>query len=257
MLKRMKVSHLKVSFNGENVLDDFSLQISAGDMLAVIGPNGAGKSTLLKAILGVVRPQHGTVLLDSGQKKTVIGYVPQSRALDEETPVSARDFVSLGQVSGLFPWHSAGERKTLKEIMAFTDTLRFAGKPVGRLSGGERQRVFLAQALVRRPDLLLLDESTANLDPEAQIQVMDLVRRTAREWGVAVIFISHDLHQVEAYADHILLMTRRFYLTGDRDTILSNRELLKKVYRPAGTGRAEPLHHELNKGEVTFSGYSS
>jgi ABC-type Mn/Zn transport systems, ATPase component len=256
MLKNMKVSHLEVSFNGENVLDDFSLQISAGDMLAVIGPNGAGKSTLLKAILGVIRPQHGKVLLDSGKKQTVIGYVPQSRAIDEETPVSARDFVSLGQVSGLFPWHSAGERRTLNEIMAFTDTLRFAGKPVGRLSGGERQRVFLAQALVRRPDLLLLDESTANLDPEAQIQVMDLVRRAAREWGVAVIFISHDLHQVEAYADHILIMTRGFYLTGDRDTILKNRELLKKVYRPVSAGHTDAFSHEIQKSEVPISGYS-
>lgn len=238
MLKKMKVSHLEVDFNGERILDDLSFQVSAGEMLAVIGPNGAGKSTLLKTILGVVRPQHGQVQLDSGRKQTVIGYVPQSRAVDEETPVSARDFVALGQISGILPWHSAGERQMLNEIMTFTDTSRFANKPVGRLSGGERQRVFLAQALVRRPDLLLLDESTANLDPEAQIRVMDLVRRAARDWGVAVIFISHNLHQVEAYSDCVLLMARGFSLTGERETILNDQALLKKAYHSTGSGLA-------------------
>ncbi|WP_010630555.1 metal ABC transporter ATP-binding protein [Sporolactobacillus vineae] len=253
MLKKMKVSHLEVSFNGERVLNDLSFQMSAGEMLAVIGPNGAGKSTLLKAILGVLRPQHGTVLLDSGKKRTVIGYVPQSRAIDEETPVSARDFVSLGQVSGFLPWHSASERQTLKDIMAFTDTLCFASKPVGRLSGGERQRAFLAQALVRRPDLLLLDESTASLDPEAQIRVMDLVRRAARDWGVAVIFISHDLHQVEMYADRVLLMARDFSLTGDQETILNDPALLKKAYHSAETRIYPESGDGSRMGDVSFS----
>jgi ABC-type Mn2+/Zn2+ transport system ATPase subunit len=253
MLKKMKVSHLEVSFNGACVLNDLSFQVSAGEMLAVIGPNGAGKSTLLKAILGVLRPQHGSVLLDSGKKKTVIGYVPQSRTVDEETPISARDFVSLGQVSGFLPWHSASERQTLKEIMVFTDTQRLAAKPIGRLSGGERQRVFLAQALVRRPDLLLLDESTASLDPEAQIQVMDLVRRAARDWGVAVIFISHDLHQVETYADHVLLMARDFTLTGDREMILNDSALLKKAYHSAESGIRSGSEDRSRTGSMSFS----
>ncbi|TGA99133.1 ABC transporter ATP-binding protein [Sporolactobacillus shoreae] len=230
MLHRVRVSHLQVSFNGEEVLNDLSFDVSAGEMFAVIGPNGAGKSTLLKSILGLIQPQNGRIVLDD-ESKTVVGYVPQSRVIDDETPISARDFVSLGQLSGFFPWPSMQERKVLREIMSFTDTDRFARKPIGKLSGGERQRVFLAQALVRHPDLLLLDESTANLDPDAQERMMELVQKAASDWGVSVIFISHDLELVRKYADRVLLMSRGFYKTGTKQEILNDQAMLKNVYQ--------------------------
>ncbi|MCO7176893.1 metal ABC transporter ATP-binding protein [Sporolactobacillus kofuensis] len=230
MLKNVRVDHLQVSFNGQDVLQDLSLDVSAGELFAVIGPNGAGKSTLLKCILGLLKPQSGSVQIESDQKKAVIGYVPQSRVIDDETPIETKDFISLGQSSGLLPWLSKKERKSLKEIMEFTDTLRFAKKSIGKLSGGERQRAFLAQALVRYPDLLLLDESTANLDPAAQEEMMKLVKKVAREWHVAVIFISHDLHLVKEYADRLLLIAPGRYEIAESTEVLDQPETLHYYY---------------------------
>lgn len=254
MLRQIQVSHLQVSFNGEEVLKDLSFDVSAGEMFAIIGPNGAGKSTLLKSILGLIHPQDGEISLATDGKKAVVGYVPQSRVIDEDTPISARDFVSLGQISGFFPWPSRQERRTLKEIMTFTDTERFARKPIGRLSGGERQRTFLAQALVRHPDLLLLDESTANLDPNAQARMMELVKRAAQDWGVTVIFISHDLEQVRKYADRILLMSRGFYKTGDARTMLDDQAVLKNAYQSISAESAGiPYQEEPSSSELPLS----
>ncbi|MCO7127625.1 ATP-binding cassette domain-containing protein [Sporolactobacillus shoreicorticis] len=231
MLRRVQINNLHVSFNGEEILKELSFDVSPAQMYAIIGPNGAGKSTLLKSILGLIHPQDGEIVLSSDQKKTVIGYVPQSRVIDDEMPISARDFISLGQTASPFPWLSRREKKTLKEIMLFTDSDRLARKPVGKLSGGERQRVFLAQALVRHPDLLLLDESTANLDPDAQRRMMELVKKSVNEWGVTVLFICHDLQMVRTYADHILLMSRNFFKTGDVPSILDDQNLLKSVFQ--------------------------
>ncbi|MCI1859435.1 MAG: ATP-binding cassette domain-containing protein [Sporolactobacillus sp.] len=238
MLQRVRVDHLEVAFNGKEVLHDLSIQVSAGEMLAVIGPNGAGKSTLLRAILGLIRPQSGMVDVAAAGRKPVIGYVPQSRPIDEEMPISARDFISLGQADGHLPWLLRRERRELHAVMVFTDTLRLADKPVGRLSGGERQRVFLAQALVRRPNVLLLDESTANLDPAAQEKMMKLVRRTAEDRGTAVIFISHDLDLVRSYADRVLLIARGFYRIGDVASLLNDRDLLKCAFESLHSDRA-------------------
>ncbi|MCQ2011611.1 MAG: ABC transporter ATP-binding protein [Sporolactobacillus sp.] len=231
MLRRVQINDLQVSFNGEEILKDLSLDVSPGQMYAIIGPNGAGKSTLLKSILGLIHPQHGEIVLSCDQKKPVIGYVPQSRVIDDDMPICARDFISLGQVSSFFPWPSRREKRILHEMMIFTDTDRLAKKPVGKLSGGERQRVFLAQALVRHPDLLLLDESTANLDPDAQTRMMELVKKAVHEWGVTVLFICHDFQMVRAYADHILLMTRGYYKTGDVQSILDDQAMLKNVFQ--------------------------
>lgn len=207
MLQDVRISNLHVGFNGEQVLNNLSFAVSAGEMFAIIGPNGAGKTTLLKVILGLITPQKGEVAIDAGPRKAVVGYVPQSRSIDEETPIETKDFISLGQLSSAFPWLSKKERISLRHVMTLTDTWRIARKTIGKLSGGERQRAFLAQALVRRPDVLLLDESTANLDPYAQGKMMQLVSKINREQGLTVIFISHDLNLVKQYADRILILS--------------------------------------------------
>lgn len=255
MLQQVQVRHLRVSFHGEEVLSDLSFHVAAGEMLAIIGPNGAGKSTILKSLLGLIHPQSGSIRIDGKNKRAIVGYVPQSRMIDEETPINARDFVSLGQVGGFLPWLSGKERRALKEMMVFTDTDRFARKPIGKLSGGERQRVFLAQALVRYPDLLLLDESTANLDPEAQERMMKLVQRAADEWKVTVIFISHDLDLVRRYASRVMLMSRGFYKIGDAASLLDDEALLQRVYQSIASEGAgiKPIHTASQTGLTASS----
>lgn len=233
MVREIRVDDLQISFHGEKILDHLSFDVEAGEMLAIVGPNGAGKSTLLKAILGFITPQKGNISVGKNGRKTAIGYVPQSRTIDEETPIRARDFVSLGLPPRVRPWLSSKERETVKQAMKLTDTLRLAKKPIGKLSGGERQRVFFAQALVCRPDILLLDESTANLDPIAQEQMMKLVQTVCRLQGITVLFISHDLHLVKEYADRVLLLSHGHYELNSAENILSDSKI-KRFYDAHG-----------------------
>ncbi|RYL94435.1 ABC transporter ATP-binding protein [Sporolactobacillus sp. Y61] len=223
MSGQLQVKDLTVGFGGETILDHLSFQVSGGELLAIIGPNGAGKSTLLKTIIGMIKPREGTVKLHDNRRNAAIGYVPQSRMIDEETPISAKDFVSLGLSSRFIPWLSAKERLTVKKAMMMTESIHLAKKSVGRLSGGERQRLFIAQALVRHPDFLMLDESTANLDPNAQEQMMQLVRRLCKNQGIAVLFICHDLHMVHEYADQVLFMSRGHYEIGSVNEVLGGK----------------------------------
>ncbi|WKB36586.1 ATP-binding cassette domain-containing protein [Terrilactibacillus sp. S3-3] len=118
MVCDIRVDNLQISFNGEKILDHLSFDVAAGEMFAIAGPNGAGKSTLLKAILGFITPQKGNVTIEKKGGKAVIGYVPQSRAIDEETPIRARDFVSLGLPPKIRPWLSSKERETVKRAMS-------------------------------------------------------------------------------------------------------------------------------------------
>lgn len=225
MTGEIRVDNLQVSFNGETILDHVSFQTNPGEMFAIIGPNGAGKSTLLKTILGLIRPQGGHVSLEGETGKPIVGYVPQSRTIDDETPIQAGDFVSLGLKVRIIPWMSPSERRSVKRAMEMTHTLHLAKKPIGKLSGGERQRVFLAQALVRAPDILLLDESTANLDPNAQEQMMQLIKSVCHEHKITVLFISHDLHLVKEYADRALFMSRGHYETGGVNHVMDNKAM--------------------------------
>ncbi|MFT8318796.1 MAG: metal ABC transporter ATP-binding protein [Sporolactobacillus sp.] len=252
MLQDLEVKHLHVSFNGEEVLQDLSFQVTPGEMFAVIGPNGAGKSTLLKVILGIIHPQKGECLAKS-DGRTIIGYVPQSRPIDDETPIRVKDFISLGLSRGLLPWLSRQERHTMNTIMSFTHMTHLAGKSIGQLSGGERQRAFLAQALVRQPDLLLLDESTANLDPGAQEEMMQLVQQACRDWGVSVIFISHDLQQVTDYADEVLLMARGRYVKGSTSEIMDDDERLKSYYQAQLSTDGPVFHHSVHESSLNVS----
>jgi len=225
VIKKFCVDQIDVYINGEKILDHLSFSVQPGEMLGIIGPNGAGKSTLLKVILGVIKPQHGTVEITNEDHGPVIGYVPQSRAIDEEMPIQAWDFISLGLPHRLRPWLTKRDRAVIKETMELTDTSHLAKKPIGKLSGGEKQRVFLAQALVRHPDVLLLDESTANLDPKAQEEMTSLVRELCVKQQISALFISHDVHLISEYSHRILYLTRGHYTVGSVEEIIGNADL--------------------------------
>ncbi|GGE31987.1 ABC transporter ATP-binding protein [Pullulanibacillus camelliae] len=225
MIKKFCVDQIDVYINGEKLLDHLSFSVQPGEMLGIIGPNGAGKSTLLKVILGVIKPQHGTVEITHNDRRPVIGYVPQARAIDEEMPIQTWDFISLGLPHRLRPWLTKRDRAVIKETMELTDTSHLAKQPIGKLSGGEKQRVFLAQALVRNPDVLLLDESTANLDPKAQEEMASLVHELCVQQNISTLFISHDIHLVSKYSHRVLYLTRGHYTVGSAEEIIDNANL--------------------------------
>lgn len=204
-----------LAYGDQEVLTDLSFAIDKGEFLVVMGENGVGKTTLIRALLGQLKPRRGSIQLAAG---TRIGYVPQFRNLDREYPLAVRDFVALNLPLKPWPWLSQRERNRVNELLQATNLTPLADRPLGRASGGEKQRAYLAQALVRRPQLLILDESTASLDHEMKYELLQLVD-TFRQQGLAVLFVTHDWALARRFGTRYLHLTPGGYTTGAMSTL--------------------------------------
>lgn len=228
------VQDITVHLGNKCILDRVSFNVKSGEFLGIIGPNGAGKTTLFQVLLGILEPQHGRIIFEDDLHKqlagsSVIGYVPQSRQIDPEIPMTSWDFVSLGLPHKIRPWFTAKDRSSIEEALRLTDSETLADKMIGKLSGGERQRVYLAQALVRNPQVLLLDEPTSNLDPGAQEKMAAVVARICKETGTSVLFISHDINLIARYAHRILYLTKGHYAVGTVEEVMQS-DVLSNLY---------------------------
>jgi zinc/manganese transport system ATP-binding protein len=199
----------------------------------VLGPNGAGKTTLLRAILGLVRPLTGRILAlgqPAARGRAGLGYMPQTRR-SAALPLTGRDFVASaadGARWGL-PLLGAQARKEVDWALHMVDAADLAGRPLAQLSGGERQRVLLAQALLGRPRLLLLDEPLMNLDPSRQQGVVDLVRRLQQELRMTVLFAAHELNPLLGALDQVLYLGSRQAALGTVDDVITG-PVLSRLY---------------------------
>lgn len=226
-----------VELGGRTIWSEASFTVQAGEFITVLGPNGAGKSTLLKLLLGLVRPSAGEVrVFDRTPRRgrADIGYVPQRRTLDADLSVRGRDFVRLGLDGHRFgfalplPGHHAAHELVQQAIDAVEAT-PYADRPISQLSGGEQQRLLLAQALVGNPRLVLLDEPLASLDLRNQQAIAQLVARLARERGMTVMLVSHDLNPLLGVLDRLVYVARGRVVVGSPDTILTT-ETLSRLY---------------------------
>lgn len=211
----VSVENLSVAYGDHTVINDLSFTVNEGDFLVVIGENGVGKTTLVRALLGLIKPRQGAINISQNTK---IGYVPQFRNLDEEYPLSIRDFISLNLNKSIIPWPSKAERERVDRIVEITDLTRIADRPLGLASGGEKQRAYLAQALLQNPQLLILDESTASLDNEMKYELLDLVTRF-QQHGLSVMFVTHDWVLAKHYGTRFLQMMPDGYLEGSIDEL--------------------------------------
>ena len=212
-LERMtvvSVDDLTVAYGNHTVIDHLSFTINEGDFLVVVGENGVGKTTLVRSMLGFLKPKSGAIIIPSNTK---IGYVPQFRNIDEEYPLSIRDFVALNTEPRLLPWLTKKERNRVDRMIRENNLIKIAERPLGLASGGEKQRAYLAQALLPNPNLLILDESTASLDNEMKYELLDLVTRFQQQ-GLSVMFVTHDWELAQHYGTRFLQMTGDGYLTG-------------------------------------------
>ncbi|HUC93760.1 MAG TPA: ABC transporter ATP-binding protein [Paenibacillus sp.] len=229
----IRLDQVAVSLGGARIHQNLTFSIRHGEFLGVIGPNGAGKTTLFRLLLGLIQPDRGSVHLGGRQIKgkgsSSIGYVPQSRLIDPETPLRAWDFVSLGLEGKFVPWLTKAERKRVGEAIHLVEADAYMDKPIGLLSGGERQRLYLAQALLANPKCLLLDEPTSNLDPGSQERIVELVDDIRRQLGVTVVFISHDINLINRFADRILYLTKGDYAIDVPERLLTE-EVLSRLY---------------------------
>jgi len=222
-----------VRLGGRVIWGGASLDIAAGEFVAILGPNGAGKSTLLLLLLlGLLRPSAGGVEVLGRQPRRgdpAIGYVPQRRTLNAELAVRGRDLVALG-IDGhrwgfaLPGWPGGAGRRAsrarVQEVLETVEAAGYADRPIGQLSGGERQRLLLAQALVGRPRLQLLDEPLASLDLRNQVAIARLVARLARAEGITALLVAHDVNPLLPVVDRVL------YIAGGRAAIGTPDELI-------------------------------
>jgi len=210
---KITVNGLKFSYNGAPLLDRIDLTVSEGEILAIVGPNGSGKTTLLRNISGVLSPETGAVYLDM-KRLTELPIMELARhlAVVEQEREIGFDF-AVGEVVALgrLPHRSRFARQTntdkqwIERAMKLTNVAAFADRSIRELSGGEKQRVFLAMALAQNPRVLLLDEPTAYLDINYQLQIMKIVRQQAAD-GLTVLMAIHDLNLAAQYADRVAIL---------------------------------------------------
>jgi zinc/manganese transport system ATP-binding protein len=229
----VEASGLASGYGGRVVWSGAGFTVGAGEFLTVLGPNGAGKSTLLRMLLGLLPPAAGELLVFGGPPRRghpSIGYVPQRRTLDPELTIGAGDLVGLG-VDGhrwgvrLSRRRGRQRREAVGQALSAVGAGGYAHRPTGRLSGGEQQRLQLAQALVSRPRLLLLDEPLASLDLRSQHAVSALVASLRDEQGFAVVLVTHDINPVLSFTDRVMYIAGGGVSVGTPDEVITSDNL--------------------------------
>jgi zinc transport system ATP-binding protein len=201
------VCNLSFAYDKESVLENVSFEYDSGDFLAIVGPNGGGKSTLLKLILGLLRPTSGTIELSSRE----IGYVPQNTMPNGEFPISVLDVALMGRLkNNRFGFYGKEDRKRAFEALEKVDMQEYAHKKIGELSIGQRQKVFIARALTCEAKLLILDEPTASVDMQGQVQIYNILKSLNSDKGIIVV--SHDMDVVLGYATKIAYVSRTLFM---------------------------------------------
>lgn len=239
-----------VGYPDRLVLEQVKLELEPGEILAVVGPNGVGKSTLVKAASGVVTPRRGEILvggrdvfgMEPPERARWIGVVPQ--AVHVPPAFTAEQVVLMGRTPylGWLEREGDGDQVLARRAMERTFTLELAPRPMGELSGGEQQRVLVARSLAQAPRVLLLDEPTAHLDLRHQDEVLQLVRRVAREDEIAALIALHDLNLVARYSDRVALLSNgRIKAQGLPREVLTP-ELLAQAYGVEIHVMDHPLH---------------
>jgi zinc/manganese transport system ATP-binding protein len=219
---------------GRIVLDRVNLDIAPREFVGVLGPNGSGKTTLMRAILGLVPPSRGAIRV-LGQPATrgnpAVGYMPQARGGVAKMRLSGWDFVAAvvnGHRRGLaIPGKAA--RAEVDRVLDLVGSRALARRPITEISGGERQRLLLAQALIGRPRLLLLDEPLISLDPHHQREVVELAQSLQSEVGIAVLFSAHELNPLLGALDRVLYLANGYAALGTVDEVITG-PVLSELY---------------------------
>jgi len=223
----LRVDDVSLGYDGRPVLEHISFVVVRGEFAALLGPNGAGKTTLFRGILGLIPPLAGRIDYGFNRRETPPGYVPQKESLDPIFPLTAYEVVLMGAAARVPPlWPIGRERRRLAaECLARVGLSDAAEEPFWTLSGGQKQRVLIARALAVEPQLLLLDEPTAGVDPGAEAAIVDVITRLNRDRGLTVLIVSHHLRLVREVVGSVIWVEDGSATKGTTAEMLSTERL--------------------------------
>jgi zinc transport system ATP-binding protein len=214
-----------------DLLSGVDLDVGPGEIVTLIGPNGAGKTTLVKVLLGIEKPDGGSV---TRRANIVVGYVPQRFDIDVTIPITVETFLGLG---------GRPSRQAITDVLGEVGALRTQHQQLSKLSGGETQRVLMARALLRRPDLLILDEPTRGVDFTGEAELYELIGRLRDRRGLGILLVSHDLHVVMAASDRVLCLNGHICCSGKPEDVSQHPEYARIFGAPAGSALGVYHHH--------------
>ncbi len=221
---------LSKKFGNRTAVHALDLEICRGESVALFGPNGSGKTTLIRALLGLVRPDGGRAVRNAKR----VAYVPQFFARDWSLPLNARRFVAA---------FGGGSERDALEMLRRTGAEETADRHMASLSGGEMARVALARALLRRPEILVLDEPLAGVDLQGEASLYELIGQMRDEMGAAVLLVSHDLHIVMAAADRVVCLNGHVCCEGDAEAVVQDPAFTSLFGRRLAEQLALYSHH--------------
>ena len=218
------------AFQGQDVLQNISLKLNQGEITTLIGPNGAGKSTLVRIVLGLIEPDSGSVVPRADLR---IGYMPQKISIDPTLPISTCRFLQLANTS----------HEDCHEALATVGISHLVATPIQKLSGGELQRALLARAILRKPNLLVLDEPVQGVDVNGQNSLYKLIGGLSKSLNCAVLMVSHDLHIVMSATDQVICLNHHICCSGRPDQVTQDPAYLDIFGQSTDKATAIYAHH--------------
>ncbi|MFD9678805.1 metal ABC transporter ATP-binding protein [Rhodococcus sp. NPDC059969] len=231
MNEAIRVENVSVHYGEVHALDHVDLTLNSGSVCGLIGMNGSGKSTLFKVIMGMIKPDNGSVTIAgldaaAARKSGRVGYVPQSEDVDWTFPISVRDVVMMGRYGhlGFLRRPRRADREAVAEALERVELTEFADRQIGQLSGGQKKRAFVARGIAQDASILLLDEPFAGVDKRSEATISTLLRELASD-GRSILVSTHDLHTVPKLCDEAVLLMRKVLVHSDPDTVLQPENL--------------------------------
>ncbi len=245
----IRLQDVSFSYNGLSVLEDVNLEVAEGDFVSVVGPNAGGKTTLLKIILGLIRPTRGTVRVfgkPPARARPRIGYMAQQTTFDFLFPVNVLDVALMGRLGygSRLGFYSREDRVAAIQALRRMEMDTLVKRPFSQLSGGQRQRVLLARALASDPDLLLLDEPTANVDAAIETELFEILDDLNRH--MTIMLVTHDLGFVSSYVRSVVCVNRRLAV---HPTSSITGEMIHELYG----GNVQMVRHDHRCSEEGHS----
>lgn len=224
----IKLKNINFAYKQRNILEDVNLVIQKGEFASIVGPNGGGKTTLLKLMLGLIKPDKGEISIfgkSPGRVRQRIGYMPQYAHLDTDFPATVMDVVLMGRLGKTNFWFSKKDREEVLHAIDEVGMSAFVNTGFNELSGGQKQRILIARALCSNPDLLLLDEPTANVDHQTEENLFSILQKLNSR--ITILLVSHDLGFVSKYVKSVICVNRRVVI---HPTSSMNGVLIKDIY---------------------------